>query len=169
MNVLPDRIGIMGFSAGGHIAATLGTHFSGDFPDPKEETLEDISTRPDFLVLIYAVISMEEGIAHQDSRENLLGLHPDSTLVESLSNEREVTAETPPTFLVHAQGDHIVPVINSTLFYKALIEAGVPAKLLIYESNLNGFGLGVGESYYEAVSTWPDSCAVWMADLGFLE
>ncbi len=169
LTVLPDRIGIMGFSAGGHIAATLGTHFNGDFPDPKEETLEHISTRPDFMVLLYAVISMEEGVTHQDSRENLLGLHPDSTLVESLSNERQVTSGTPPTFLVHAQGDHIVPVINSTLFYEALIEAGAPAKLLIYESNLHGFGLGVAESYYEVVSTWPDSCAVWMAGFGYLE
>ncbi len=165
-NIHSDRIGLMGFSAGGHVASTVGTHFDGNFPDPKEETLEDISTRPDFMVLIYAVISMQDGITHPDSREYLLGSSPDSALVENLSNERQVTTDTPPTFLVHTTGDHIAPVENSILFYEAMLEAQAPAKLLIYESTLHGFGLGENRG---VVSTWPDSCAVWMAGLGHLE
>src|ERR1017187_5119112 len=161
--LLPDRIGIMGFSAGGHLASPAGTHLdAGDAnaPDP----IDRLSSRPDFLVLCYPVISFGE-FAHQGSRRNLLGENPDPKLVESLSNETQVTARTPPTFLFHTTNDAAVPVENSVMFYAALRKAGVPAELHIYERGPHGVGLAQTD---EALSTWPARLADWLRVHGLL-
>lgn len=161
--VRPDRVGIMGFSAGGHLASTAGTHFdSGDAnaADP----IDRQSSRPDFLVLAYPVISFGE-YAHQGSKRSLLGDNPDPKLVENLSNELQVTAQTPPTFLFHTTNDNVVPVENSVLFYLALRKAGVPAEMHLYENGPHGVGLAPTD---EALSTWPARLADWMRGRGLL-
>src|SRR5664279_861310 len=117
----PDRIGIMGFSAGGHLASTAGTHFDAGDPD-NVDPIDRLSSRPDFLVLCYPVISFGT-FAHQGSKRNLLGENPDPKLVESLSNETQVTAQTPPCLLYHTTTDAAVPVENSVMFYAALRKA----------------------------------------------
>jgi acetyl esterase/lipase len=153
----------MGFSAGGHLASTAGTHFdTGDAnaPDP----IDRLSSRPDFLVLCYPVISFGE-FAHRGSRSNLLGENPDPKLVESLSNETQVTARTPPTFLFHTTTDATVPVENSVMFYAALRKASVPAELHIYERGPHGVGLAQTD---EALSTWPARLADWLRVRGLL-
>jgi acetyl esterase/lipase len=161
--LLPDRIGIMGFSAGGHLASTAGTHFdAGDAA--AADPIDRMSSRPDFLVLCYPVISFGE-FAHQGSRRNLLGENPDPKLVESLSNETQVTERTPPTFLFHTTTDATVPVENSVMFYAALRKAGVPAELHIYERGPHGVGLAQTD---EALSTWPARLADWLRVRGLL-
>ena len=161
--LLPDRIGIMGFSAGGHLASTAGTHFdAGD--SAAGDPIDRVSSRPDFLVLCYPVISFG-AFAHQGSKRNLLGENPDPQLVESLSNETQVTAQTPPTFLFHTNADAGVPVENSVLFYSALRKAGVPAELHIYERGPHGVGLAQTD---EALSSWPARLADWLRIHGLL-
>ena len=155
--VQTDRIGIMGFSAGGHLASTAGTHFDAGKPDAAD-SIERASSRPDFLVLGYPVISFTEHV-HQGSKKALLGDNPDASLVASLSNELQVTAQTPPTFLFHTTNDGTVPVENSILFYMALHKAGVPAEMHIYENGPHGVGLAPTD---EALSTWPARLADWM-------
>jgi len=162
--VAPDRIGIMGFSAGGHLTSTAGTHFDkGNLssPDPIERT----SCRPDFLVLCYPVISLTTEYTHRGSLRNLLGDNPDPKLVESLSSEKQVTADTPPSFLFHTSTDSGVPAQNSILFYLALREKGVPAEMHIYERGPHGVGLAPFEP---ALSTWPDRLKDWMKHRGLL-
>jgi acetyl esterase/lipase len=161
--LLPDRIGIMGFSAGGHLASTAGTHFdAGDAS--AADPIDRLSSRPDFLVLCYPVISFGP-FAHQGSKRNLLGENPDPKLVESLSNETQVTAQTPPTFLFHTTTDAAVPVENSVMFYAALRKAGVPAELHIYERGPHGVGLAQTD---EALSSWPARLADWLRVHGLL-
>ena len=161
--LLPGRIGIMGFSAGGHLASTAGTHFdAGDAA--AADPIDRLSSRPDFLVLCYPVISFGE-FAHQGSRRNLLGENPDPKLVASLSNETQVTAQTPPTFLFHTTTDATVPVENSVMFYAALRKAGVPAELHIYERGPHGVGLAQTD---EALSSWPARLADWLRVHGLL-
>jgi len=164
-NVNPDRIGILGFSAGGHLASTAGTHFHKGKPDAKD-SVDRVSCRPDFMVLIYPVISLVEWCTHSGSRRNLLGDNPDEKLVENLSNERQVTPETPPTFLVHTYEDTGVPAENSIYFYLALRKAKVPAEMHLYQKGQHGFGLGQNHG---AVSSWPLRCADWMRGLGLLD
>jgi acetyl esterase/lipase len=164
-NVNPDRIGILGFSAGGHLASTAGTHFHTGKPDAKDP-IDRVSCRPDFMVLIYPVISMIEWCAHSGSRRNLLGNNPDEKLVENLSNERQVTSETPPTFLIHTYEDKGVPAENSIYFYLALRKAKVPAEMHLYQKGPHGFGLGWNHG---AVSSWPKRCEEWMRGLGLLD
>ena len=144
--VRPDRVGIIGFSAGGHLASTAGTHF-------------ESATRPDFMILAYPVISFTTPYTHQGSRKNLIGENPDSKLAESLSNELQVTAQTPPTFLFHTTTDQTVPVENSVLFYMALRKAGVPAEMHIYANGPHGVGLGATDL---ALSSWPRHVEEWM-------
>jgi acetyl esterase/lipase len=164
--VEPDRIGILGFSAGGHLASTAGTHFHKGKPDAPDP-LDRVSCRPDFMILVYPVISFTEPFTHRGSMRNLLGKDPDPRLVESLSNERQVTPETPPTFLVHSNEDRGVPPENSVAFYLALRKAKVPAELHVYAKGGHGFGLGVPGTP-PATATWPARCADWMRGRGLL-
>ena len=158
-----DRIGIMGFSAGGHLASTAGTHFdAGDAS--ATDAIDRASSRPDFLVLCYPVISFGT-FAHVGSRRNLLGDNPDPKVVENLSNELQVTKDTPPTFLFHTTTDATVPVENSVMFYSALRKAGVPAELHIYERGPHGGGLAPTDP---VLSTWPARLADWLKIHGWL-
>ena len=164
-NIDSARIGIMGFSAGGHLASTVGTHFHTGNPEAKD-FIDRISCRPDFMILIYPVISLNQWYTHIGSRNNLLGENPDPELVKSLSNELQVTRETPPTFLVHTYEDKAVPVENSIDFFLALRKSKVPAEMHIYQKGPHGFGLGKD---LEAASSWPTRCADWMRGLNLLE
>lgn len=156
----PNRIGILGFSAGGHLASSAGTHFDHRYNDA-EDAIDQTSCRPDFMVLIYPVISFSKWCAHTGSRTNLLGKDADEELVKSLSNEEQVMPQTPPTFLVHANDDTGVPPENSIYFYLALRKAGVPAEMHIYEKGGHGFGLGKKD---RPAASWPQRCADWMRD-----
>lgn len=162
--VNPGRVGIMGFSAGGHLASTAGTHF--DAGDPRAaDPIDRVSSRPDFLVLGYPVITLKDPYAHKGSRQNLLGANPDPALVALLSNETQVTKDTPPTFLFHTTDDATVPVENSILFYEALHRAGVPAEMHLYETGRHGVGLAPA---IPALSTWPTLLAGWLRARGLL-
>jgi acetyl esterase/lipase len=162
--VTADRVGIMGFSAGGHLASTAGTHF--DSGDPNNaDPIQQVSSRPDFLVLGYPVISMKPPYVHAGSLKNLLGDSPDPNLVEKLSNELQVTPQTPPTFLFHTTEDKTVPVENSVLFYLALRKAGVPAELHVFEKGPHGFGLNYKDP---VLAMWPPLLANWFRERGLL-
>jgi acetyl esterase/lipase len=163
--VAPDRIGIIGFSAGGHLTSTAATHFDKGDPD-SEDPIERVGCRPDFAVLVYPVISFTTPYTHLGSKKNLLGENPAAELVENLSNEKQVTAETPPVFLVHTNEDGPVPPENSVLFYLALRKAGVPTELHIYEKGRHGLGLGQSDP---AFVTWPSHCITWLRGRGLLE
>jgi len=163
--ITADHVGIMGFSAGGHLASTAGTHFdSGDPNDP--DPMQRVSSRPDFLVLGYPVISMKPPYVHAGSLKNLLGDSPDPNLVEKLSNELQVTPQTPPTFLFHTTEDKAVPVENSVLFYLALRKAGVPAELHVFEKGPHGFGLDYKNP---VLAMWPPLLANWFRERGLLQ
>ena len=160
-----QRIGIIGFSAGGHLASTAGTHF--DDGDPRAtDPVDRVSCRPDFMILCYPVISFTTTYTHVGSRRNLLGKDPDPKLVENLSNEKQVTPRTPPTFLFHTDADKTVPAENSVLFYLALRKAGVPAEMHIYEPGRHGVGLAPKDP---VLSTWPGRCTAWMKRRGLLD
>jgi len=164
-HISASRIGIWGFSAGGHLASTTGTHF--DSGDPQAaDPVDRFSSRPDFMILAYPVISFTTPYTHLGSMHNLLGEHPDPRLVESLSNETQVTAQTPPTFLFHTSEDHGVPAENSVLFYLALHKAGVPAELHIYERGPHGVGLASTDA---VLATWPARLKDWLEIRGLLE
>jgi acetyl esterase/lipase len=160
-----DRIGIIGFSAGGHLASTVGTHFDKGKPDAADE-IDRVSCRPDFMILVYPVISLTTDYVHRGSKRNLLGDNPDPKLVESFSNELQVTPQTPPTFLVHTSGDLGVPAENSVLFYMALRKAKVPAELHIYEKGGHGFGLAPNDP---VLATWTKRCADWLRGRGVIK
>jgi acetyl esterase/lipase len=163
----PARVAIMGFSAGGHLASTLDTHFdAGNAAAP--DAVDRQSCRPDFAVLVYPVVSMKEGVTHQGSKENLLGPNPDPALVENLSNETQVTRETAPTLLVHAVDDDAVPIENSRLMLAALQKAGVPSALHEYPHGGHGFGYGPNEYNNNAPSGWLDKAFDWLKDRGFM-
>ena len=153
-----DQIGIWGFSAGGHLAATAGTHFDAGKTDPQDD-IDKESCRPDFLILAYAVITMKTQTTHQGSLRNLLGEHPDPALVTLLSDELQVTSKTPPTFLFHTTEDPVVPVENSISFYLALRKAGVPAEMHIYLKGHHGVGLA---SKDPILHTWTDHLLDWL-------
>jgi acetyl esterase/lipase len=157
------KIGILGFSAGGHLASSAGTHFDAGKTDAADP-IERLSCRPDFMVLIYPVITLTEPSTHAGSRQNLLGDHPDPKLVESLSNEKQVTPQTPPTFLVSSSEDTVVPSENSVLFYLACTKAKVPAELHIFEKGQHGFGMAMNNP---AVS-WTPLCANWFRVRGLI-
>ena len=136
----PAKVGIMGFSAGGHLASTVDTHF--DAGDPAAtDAVDKLGCRPDFAVLVYPVITLRvPGVTHEGSKLNLLGPNPDPAVVANLSNDTQVTAKTPPTLLVHALDDGAVPIKNSRLFYAALQKAGVPSAPQEYPHGGHGFG-----------------------------
>jgi acetyl esterase/lipase len=159
-----QRIGLVGFSAGGHLASTAGTRFDDgrkDAADPVERE----GSRPAFLVLGYPVITMTGTFAHESSRRNLLGDAPDAAVLAELSSEKHVTPSTPPTFLFHTAEDPGVPVENSLMFFSALRANGVPAALHVFQKGKHGVGLGVGD---EALAMWPSLCRAWLSGLGVL-
>ena len=156
--IRPDRIGVWGFSAGGHLASTVGTHF--DKGDPNGADASDKqSSRPDFMILAYPVITLEAPYVHLGSLHNLLGEKPDPNLVRLLSNESQVTPATPPTFLFHTTEDQVVPVENSVFFYLALRKAGVPVEMHLYQRGKHGAGMGQKDPI---LRSWPDRLADWL-------
>ena len=164
----PARVGILGFSAGGHLASTAGTHFDAGKAEAADP-VERVSSRPAVMLLIYPVITMRER-THAGSKRNLLGENPAPELVALLSNEEQVTKETPPAFVVHTVEDAGVPVENSLMFVSALRRAGVPFELHLYERGPHGFGLGTARGNRPAdpvLSTWPAHAADWLRLHGF--
>jgi acetyl esterase/lipase len=159
------RVGIMGSSAGGHLASTLLTHFDAGNPD-SPDLVERESSRPDLGILCYAVISMGTH-THQGSKKNLLGENPAPELVRLLSNELQVTAQTPPTFLWHTVEDTAVPVENSLDFATALRKAGVPFALHVYERGRHGLGLA-DKPPFAHPHPWANDCAFWLKEHGFI-
>ncbi len=159
-----DHIGIWGFSAGGHLAASAGTLYDAG-PPATADAIDRESARPDFLILAYPVITMDERYAHMGSRKSLLGDNPDAALVEALSPEKHVNAQTPPTFLFATTDDGTVPVMNSILFYSALIAAKVPAEMHLYGHGPHGVGLAPG---FPDLKGWPELLATWMRSRGLM-
>jgi acetyl esterase/lipase len=163
LHIQSDRIGIWGFSAGGHLASTAATRF--DAGDPSaSDPIDRAGSRPDFAILAYPVISLGE-YAHVGSRDNLLGKNADPKLVEDLSNDLRVTAQTPPTFLFHTTADATVPVENSVRFYLALRKAGVPAEMHIFQNGPHGVGLAPTDA---TLSAWSGLLANWLRERGLL-
>lgn len=163
-DVDPAKIGVMGFSAGGHLAASSGTLF--DAPEGRTGAAMDaVSARPDFLILVYPVIQLNSPVAHVGSRQALIGLSPAPGLADALSLDTRVTKDTPPAFLVHGGTDTGVPPENSLAFFAALRRAGVPAEIHVYEKGGHGFGLRPGQG---PVSDWPARCAEWLTVRGLL-
>jgi acetyl esterase/lipase len=163
--IAPDRIGILGFSAGGHLASTAATHLDAGKPSAADP-IDRVSSRPDFTVLGYPVISLIEPWTHEGSKIGLLGRNPDSALARSLSSETQVTAQTPPTFLYHTSTDELVPVENSVAYYLALRKAGVPAELHVFGHGAHGTGMGAQDP---ALAMWPQLLANWLRVSGFLK
>jgi acetyl esterase/lipase len=160
----PAKIGVMGFSAGGHLASTLGTHFDDGDPAAKDP-IDRASCRPDFMILCYSVISMTADTMHKGSRDNLIGKDADPELARSMSNELQVTAQTPPTFIFQTDADKTVPAENSVAFYLALRKAHVPAELHIYQSGSHGVGLA---KTLPGTSDWPARCQEWLQVRGLV-
>jgi acetyl esterase/lipase len=160
-----SRVGILGFSAGGHLAATAATHFDrGDIE--AQDAIDHLNCRPDFAILVYPVITMSDPYTHKGSRKNLLGEKPDPKLIDDVSNEKQVTAKTPPTFLAHTSEDTAVPPQNSTIFYEALVKYKVPAELHIFEKGAHG--LGMDRRPELPFSNWPRLCSEWLKGRGIL-
>ena len=161
----PHKIGIMGFSAGGHLASTVATHFDEKVYNP----IDSISARPDFSVLIYPVISMDSTITHAGSRENLLGKYPSEDLVKHFSNELQVTTKTPSAFMVHSMDDGVVPVEKSIDYALPMKEHHVPCELHLYQQGGHGYGLGLELGHSNKTeSTWTEACRKWLEANKFL-
>lgn len=161
----PQRIGIIGSSAGGHLAssaATLYDHADGKTGAP----LDAVSARPDFLLLMYPVILMEGSHIHAGSRDNLISAHPTPELIALLSTDRQVTKNTPPSFIIHAQDDKSVPVENALSFYAALRRAGVSAEMHLYEKGGHGFAM---EATHPPTAQWPQRAETWLRSHGWLK
>lgn len=160
-----DHVGIIGFSAGGHLTSTAGTHFDEGNPEA-DDPVDRTTCGPDFMMLVYPVISFTTEYTHRGSRRNLLGDNPSAELQASLSSELQVTEQTPPAFLVHTTTDRSVPPENSVLFYLALREKGVPAELHVFQEGPHGFGLGKNDP---VLSTWPPLAIEWIRRMGFAD
>lgn len=155
-NIDPNKIGVMGFSAGGHLASTLATHYDKG-PKASEQA------KPNFAILLYPVVTFGEK-AHAGSRNNLLGkLAASPELVAYYSNELQVSSKTPPTFLVHAEDDKAVPVENSISFYLACLKSGIPAEMHLYPTGGHGFGMRTAK--FGSLNMWPEACRAWLTNL----
>jgi acetyl esterase/lipase len=159
----PNRIAIMGFSAGGHVASSAGTHFDAGTAGAADP-IERASSRPDLMVLVYPVITMGDA-THSGSRKNLLGANPGPELVDFMSSEKQVSPQTPPTFLVHGADDDVVPLENAILFSGALRKAKIPFELHVFEHGVHGFGLATDDP---VVSRWTGLLANWLRVHGFI-
>ena len=156
----PNKIGVMGFSAGGHLAGTATTMYAEKVYTPADAT----SARPDFSILVYGVLSLDPSIVHGGTAKSLLGPKPDPAQVERFSSDLRVDAQTPPTFVVHSQDDKTVPVEHSLRFFRAMKKFNVPGELHIFEKGGHGYGLGVNPG---SPSHWPDTLKVWLKAHGY--
>jgi acetyl esterase/lipase len=159
-NIDPNKIGVIGFSAGGHLASTLSTHYSEKVYEPKDT----VSAKPNFSLLIYPVITMDSSFTHMGSRRNLIGTRPSAEDIKRFSNELQVNEKTPPAFMVHSADDKAVPIKNSIVYYEQLVKYGIPSELHIFQKGGHGYGLAGGK---ETQSSWPDLCIKWLKASGF--
>ena len=159
-NIDPKKVGVIGFSAGGHLASTLSTHYA----DKVYDVADTISARPDFSLLIYPVITMDSSFTHAGSRKNLIGENPSDKAVKSFSNELQVNEKTPPAFMVHSADDQTVPVKNSIVYYEQLVKYKIPSELHIFQKGGHGYGLGGSK---DTQSAWPGLCINWLKASGF--
>lgn len=160
LNIKLDRVGVLGFSAGGHLASTLSTHYDREVYQVKSK----YSARPDFSILIYPVVSMQAGVTHQGSKNALLGKEASEELIQQYSNATQIDAQTPPSFLVHATNDTAVPVENSIEYYLQLKEFDVPSEMHLYQDGGHGFGLGREGSHTQ----WPEALVNWLTTNAYL-
>jgi acetyl esterase/lipase len=167
----PKRVGVLGFSAGGHLASTVSTHYDSGSA-AAADSIDRQGCRPDWSILAYPVITMDASFTHGGSRSALLGDAPAQKLVDSLSNEKQVTSKTPPAFLFHAKDDNVVPVKNAQAYHDSLVKRGVAAHLKLYDKGGHGFGLadGIGGAPKDpTLATWPGLAATWMDQQGFFK
>lgn len=160
-NINPEKVGVIGFSAGGHLASTLSTHYA----EKVYEVNDNTGARPDFSLLIYPVVTFDTTFTHRGSRNNLIGLKPDEKLVRHFSNEQQVTRDTPPAFLVHSSDDKVVPVMNSIGYYKELQKNSIPSELHIFQKGGHGYGLSPKGG---TESSWPELCIRWLKAMGLI-
>ena len=158
------KIGVMGFSAGGHLASTAGTHFD-SHKEPVDE-IDKVSCRPDFMILCYPVIMFDASVTHKGSQHNLIGPDAPNELIEYYSNEKQVTDQTPPTFIFFTDEDTVVPSENGVEFYRALRRHKVPAEMHVFQKGRHGVGLAKGQHGNEI---WPELCKAWLVNNGFLK
>jgi acetyl esterase/lipase len=156
-NIDPRKVGVIGFSAGGHLASTLSTHYMDEV-----YSSDTTSARPDFSILIYPVITFDQAFTHMGSRNNLLGNNPDNGLIQHFSNEKQVNKETPPAFIVHSMDDKTVPGKNSIEYYNSLIKFDIPSELHVFRKGGHGYGLSSGNGTQAA---WPELCIGWLRSL----
>lgn len=162
----PERIGVMGFSAGGHAVSTATVYHID--PDPtSKDPIKHVSSRPNFSVLVYPVIAMHAPVTHLGSQKNLLGPNPSKELIDETSSYKHVNKQTPPTFLVHSKDDKDVPIQNSELFLDALKTNGIEGKLVTYETG--GHGYGIGRKKTDPNAAWPSECMAWLREIGVIE
>jgi acetyl esterase/lipase len=154
----PRKVGAIGFSAGGHLASTLSTHYAEKVYDSADTT----SARPDFSLLIYPVISFDASFTHAGSRKNLIGENPSDDAIRHFSNELQINEKTPPAFLVHAADDKTVPVKNSIVYFEGLQKNNIPAELHIFQKGGHGFGLSIDKG---TQSAWPGLCLNWLKEI----
>jgi acetyl esterase/lipase len=154
----PRKIGVIGFSAGGHLASTLSTHYA----EKVYEVSDTTSARPDFSLLIYPVISFDPSFTHAGSRKNLIGENPSEEIIRHFSNELQITDKTPPAFLVHSADDKVVPVKNSIVYFEGLQKNNIPAELHVFQKGGHGYGLSLSGG---TESSWPELCLIWLKSM----